>query len=567
MGPKGQAMAEKMEGGRAMLSKVQPSLQEETKGLRMASWNICRGLHAKEQEITAILVQNKLDILHLQETDIEGWSSSTFCIPGFITFTHEGEKKRAVTLLRNTLGGSVTQRTDLAQGRPEVWLEFLSSKGKKVIVGNIYREHGRGQKGTTNKGLTSELADVLQSLAEEGWRLVIAGDFNMDLHDGQTTYSRLFRDRIREAGFDTHGFGKTFFRLVKESVWESNLDWLITSRATVGDTWKRENGASDHHIIGWTLKSDFREEKKPAKWARNLKHLEQKREKFLCSLASHPWEDLAQKDIEEQAWMICQRLVQSLDEVAPKKKMTIRRKCPVPSEELRNLRRSRDNARSKGDQKMYKRLRNRVVLISRQERQSALRKRIDKEPNQVWSVLNELQGNSEQMPSKMVFNGRELRDEEAPEYFNEAFIEKVKTIKESLKSVKDTSETTQTRATLLGLKSGDIKFGKVTEKDVMKVIKEMKPSKAVDMQGISPFVLKLAAPVLATPLAFVIGGSLAMAKVPKCWKEALIHPLHKKKSKKQMQNYRPVSILSTPSKVLAGDENFTPPWPPTEAHV
>ena len=41
-----------------------------------------------------------------------------------------------------------------------------------------------------------------------------------------------------------------------------------------------------------------------------------------------------------------------------------------------------------------------------------------------------------------------------------------------------------------------------------------------------------------------------MAKVPKCWKEALIHPLHKKKSKQSIQNYRPVSILSTPSKVL-----------------
>ena len=86
------------------------------------------------------------------------------------------------------------------------------------------------------------LQDVLQDLEEEGCRLVVAGDFNMDLKKGQTAYTRLFRERINEAGYDIHGFGRTFFRLVKNAVWKSDLDWLLTSRAAVRDTWKKENG-------------------------------------------------------------------------------------------------------------------------------------------------------------------------------------------------------------------------------------------------------------------------------------------------------------------------------------
>lgn len=39
-------------------------------------------------------------------------------------------------------------------------------------------------------------------------------------------------------------------------------------------------------------------------------------------------------------------------------------------------------------------------------------------------------------------------------------------------------------------------------------------------------------------------------KIPQEWKEAVIIPSHKKGSKSQCQNYRGISLLSVPSKVL-----------------
>ena len=180
-----------------------------------------------------------------------------------------------------------------------------------------------------------------------------------------------------------------------------------------------------------------------------------------------------------------------------------------------------------------------------------MEKRLQKSPNEVWNILKELQGKAGEEACNVVVEGHEVQGEEAANIFNDYYIEKVRRTKEKLgEEAAHPMKSTEKRADVLALKKDSLDFTKVTEEDVIRAIKSMKASKATDTNGISPFILKLAAPVMATPLAFVISGSLSQAKVPTCWKKAVIHPLHQKKSKKDIANYRPVSILSTPSKVL-----------------
>ena len=52
------------------------------------------------------------------------------------------------------------------------------------------------------------------------------------------------------------------------------------------------------------------------------------------------------------------------------------------------------------------------------------------------------------------------------------------------------------------------------------------------------------------PLTWLINNIMTKGEVPNCWKAARVLPLHKGKSKSQIQNYRPVSILSSPSKIM-----------------
>ena len=60
---------------------------------------------------------------------------------------------------------------------------------------------------------------------------------------------------------------------------------------------------------------------------------------------------------------------------------------------------------------------------------------------------------------------------------------------------------------------------------------------------IDSYSLKIATPLLEDSLMHMINLSLRSGKFAKAWKPQLILPLHKKKSKESIENYRPVSHL------------------------
>jgi hypothetical protein len=86
-------------------------------------------------------------------------------------------------------------------------------------------------------------------------------------------------------------------------------------------------------------------------------------------------------------------------------------------------------------------------------------------------------------------------------------------------------------------------------RQVRKSIKKAKNSTAVDLDDLSPNMLKLCGELLA-PLANLITRSFAEGKVPEGWKEARVVPVHKKRTKQDIKNYRPVSILRVGSKIM-----------------
>ena len=62
--------------------------------------------------------------------------------------------------------------------------------------------------------------------------------------------------------------------------------------------------------------------------------------------------------------------------------------------------------------------------------------------------------------------------------------------------------------------------------------------------------LKEAAPSIYKSLTKIINKSLSKCIIPKAWKQANVLPMHKKNEKSDMNNYRPISLLSCVSKVL-----------------
>ena len=87
------------------------------------------------------------------------------------------------------------------------------------------------------------------------------------------------------------------------------------------------------------------------------------------------------------------------------------------------------------------------------------------------------------------------------------------------------------------------------EQDVLDILKSLNVNKSTGPDGVSPKMLREAGPSIARPLTQLINLSLRTPKFPDFWKIANVLPLFKKNDKTQMNNYRPISLLSCVDKI------------------
>ena len=87
----------------------------------------------------------------------------------------------------------------------------------------------------------------------------------------------------------------------------------------------------------------------------------------------------------------------------------------------------------------------------------------------------------------------------------------------------------------------DLEF---TEADIIKAIDEIKAHAASGPDEIPIQVLKNCKDILAEPIYLIWKHSLKNGTVPACYKESIVTPIHKKGSKVEAKNYRPVSLTS-----------------------
>ena len=94
------------------------------------------------------------------------------------------------------------------------------------------------------------------------------------------------------------------------------------------------------------------------------------------------------------------------------------------------------------------------------------------------------------------------------------------------------------------------KIPPITELQVEKFIKALDSTKATGLDGIDAKFIKLAGPYITKTLTEICNLSISSNTFPKLWKIAKVTPLHKKDTKDDPNNYRPISILPVLSKLL-----------------
>ena len=93
-------------------------------------------------------------------------------------------------------------------------------------------------------------------------------------------------------------------------------------------------------------------------------------------------------------------------------------------------------------------------------------------------------------------------------------------------------------------------FLPVIKEELKDTVGKLKDKKSTGYDGIDNSLLKNIIDVIVDPLVHVFNLSLSNGIVPEGMKVSKIIPIHKKGDKENICNYRPVSLLTSSSKLL-----------------
>ena len=90
----------------------------------------------------------------------------------------------------------------------------------------------------------------------------------------------------------------------------------------------------------------------------------------------------------------------------------------------------------------------------------------------------------------------------------------------------------------------------VTDKEIINIIALKEHKHSLDINKINMYILDISKSYIIQPLKHIFNLSINKGIFPDKMKIAIIKPIHKKKSKNNFENYRPISLLPQISKIL-----------------
>ena len=245
--------------------------------------------------------------------------------------------------------------------------------------------------------------------------------------------------------------------------------------------------------------------------------------------------------------------------VAPLWKVVISEQHPISNHTLRSLENCRNTLYMKMKKRktskaieeyklIKKKIKVKVQAVNKAETSKMFQKRTTKD---IWKGVNTLCGRNPSKSNKCTLldpeTGKTTADKEkCANIFASAFQSKVANLTEKVGCKDPLLEEISPKIE----NQKDTPAPQFTTAEIVQTVKNMKNSSSLGPDGISIKYIKDCAEPLAPVLKFLFDKIALFAKMPEQWKTAKITPIHKKGSKENPENFRPISLLCSLGKVF-----------------
>ena len=432
-----------------------------------------------------------------------------------------------------------------------IWLTVNLQGRKKLVLGGLYRP---GSAPGHDISILEHLDTSLDHVRSFGTNVMLAGDFNVHngpwLGSSKTTRAGEYLEEICAV----HGL----VQHVKTATRGNNpLDLILSDlgdRVSVDVT--SPIGRSDHSVLLTKIATCPQREKRTTRRVWRYSKADWGRlGKFYRDVE---WSNIISSDPNLACKGVTETILDGMHRHIPNKRLTTRPSdpswwTPECTAAVQAKRRSWDRLHtypSKENEDLYKTHCARCVacLHNAKERGlAAVRQRLKSgslQDKQWWSTLKAAGGDGRQCTIPVI------RDDKGNEHttsmdkascFGRHFSAKC-SLKEDLHQ-SDLPHFPRRCDTVLS----QVRFRPTT---VRRYLKGLDVSKATGPDGIPARVLKQCAAELSQPLSQLFSLCFQHGTQPSLWKTANVVPIHKKRSRTAVQNYRPVSLLSVLSKVM-----------------
>ena len=520
--------------------------------LNMAHLNV-NGLRSKLDFIKILLFQEKFDILCLNETKIDSTvSDNDLSIPGYTPHRQDRTAHGGGTLIyvSDVLHAKKVSRISRKE-HEAIWIEVKPKKAKPVYICSLYRP-------PSNKAIehvkryTEYLSNCFESLPKDS-EVFILGDFNVDIPK-KNNLSSLVNELCKSKSLTQYVSSPT--RVTEYS--SSTIDLALSNSKHAGNCKVIDLGISDHSLV-YIRREKIKIERKPRTiTTRSFKNFNQ--EAFLEDLGNLDWSNVVESnDIDSATDAFNSNLISALDRHAPLVQKRIRHDSPPwLNDGLLDAIKERDYlkkvAAKSGKQsiewKRYQKKRNAVIKLNNRLKREHFQKELSDNASQsrkLWKTINKLIPGKKQCasgPKSIIDNGVEVSDKkEMARVFNDFFASIGAKLAETF-NFNDTNHINPP------INNNHFVFSNVRLSTVQKIISNLDNNKATGLDEINVRALKAGSPILSYYLTFLFNLSLTTGKVPKCWKKKRVTPVFKKGETDDVNNYRPISILSVSMKIF-----------------